>query len=222
VTTYATYIESLESGGVVGGNYANAGQLLKPMDSSQYEVGVKAYLRGLLLTGAFFQIDKSLNYAGSDNVLTQDGRERHRGFEFSATGRLFDSLNILGGFTLLDAKNIKTTNGALDGNRPKYVPKTIAKLYLEYDTPFVEGLTLNGGFNHFGSSYANNSNLVKAPAYNVVDLGLRFQTALWGKTTIFRFDVTNVANKAYWAAEPGAELFLAQPRAFILTGSIEF
>jgi iron complex outermembrane receptor protein len=222
VSTYVSYIESLESGGTVGATYANAGELLKPMASEQYEVGVKATLGGLFLTGAYFHIDKSLNYANAQNVLTQDGRERHRGFEFTVTGRVFDSLTALGGFTIIDAKNVKTNGGTLDGKRPKYVPKTIAKMYLEYDAPFLEGLTFTGGIDYYGSSYANNSNLVKAPSHATVDLGVRYKAEILGKESVFRFDVTNVANKAYWGAEPGAELFLAPPRTFILTGGIEF
>jgi iron complex outermembrane receptor protein len=222
VTTYASFIESLESGGIAGPTYANAGQLLKPMDSEQYEIGVKAMVGGVLLTGAWFQTDKSLNYAGADNVLTQDGRERHRGFEFTVTGKALDSLTLLGGFTYLDARMLRTQNGALDGRRPKYVPKTIGKMYVEYDAPFIEGLTLTGGVDYYGSSYANNSNLAKVPSHATVDLGLRFRTRIYGKDSVFRFDVTNLTDKAYWGAEPGAELFLAQPRTFILTGAVEF
>ncbi|MFV7791632.1 TonB-dependent receptor domain-containing protein, partial [Aliarcobacter lanthieri] len=39
LTTYATYIESLEQGTIVGSNYANENEILDPYKSKQYEVG---------------------------------------------------------------------------------------------------------------------------------------------------------------------------------------
>ncbi|MDR3203870.1 MAG: TonB-dependent siderophore receptor [Deltaproteobacteria bacterium] len=222
VTTYASYIQSLENGTIVGATYANAGELLKPLTSDQYEIGVKAEVAGLLLSAAFFKIDKGLQFADVNNYYKQDGRQRNKGVELSVMGRLFDSLNLFGGITFLDAKMVKTQGGNLDGNRPQYIPNVIAKLYAEYDLPFLQGLTVSAGFDHFGSVMANATNLVHVPSYTTVDVGLRYKTSLWDHEAIFRLDVNNVGDKAYWAAEPGAEIFLAPPRNVILTGSFAF
>lgn len=59
LTTYVTYIESLEQGTIVGDDYSNRGEVLSPYVSKQYEVGAKYSLNdSVLLTGALFRIEK--------------------------------------------------------------------------------------------------------------------------------------------------------------------
>ncbi|MFV7791688.1 TonB-dependent receptor domain-containing protein, partial [Aliarcobacter lanthieri] len=54
LTTYVTYIESLEQGIIVGTQFSNANEVLPPLVSKQYEVGLKYNLLDdkLLLTSA--------------------------------------------------------------------------------------------------------------------------------------------------------------------------
>src|SRR5690606_12144426 len=59
LTTYATYMESIEPGAIVESTYRNAGEVLKPMLSEQYELGARASLAALQLGAALFQIEKS-------------------------------------------------------------------------------------------------------------------------------------------------------------------
>ena len=55
----------------------------------------------LLLTGAIFDIEKAYEFTNSDNVYTQDGRQKHTGIEFNATGKLFDKLTVVSGIAAL-------------------------------------------------------------------------------------------------------------------------
>ena len=222
ITTYVTYVESLENGVVVASTYANAGETLPPLKGEQIEVGVKAEVGGVLLTGALFQIDKGLQYGNASNYYVQDGRQRNKGFELAARGRLFGQLTFLGGVTALDATMVKTQNGTLDGKKPTYMPDVLAKLYVEWDLPFLEGLTLTGGIYHNGEAMGNALNLAALPSYTTGDLGLRYQAAIYGLESIFRLNVNNITNKGYWAAESGSDVTLAPPRDIILTGEIQF
>ncbi len=113
ISTYVTYIEALEQGGMAGDAFngvpvVNAGEVMQPLMSEQVEIGVKARVGDMLLTTALFQIDKGLQYYDASNpaapVFVQDGRQVHRGIEFTAFGKLTDNLTLVGGFTLLDAK----------------------------------------------------------------------------------------------------------------------
>ncbi|WP_220494697.1 TonB-dependent receptor domain-containing protein, partial [Klebsiella pneumoniae] len=52
LTTYATYIEGLEQGGVAPDEAVNRLQVLPPMRSKQRELGVKAELGGVLVSVA--------------------------------------------------------------------------------------------------------------------------------------------------------------------------
>ena len=59
LTTYVTYIESLEQGQIVNDDYSNSGEILDPLVSKQYEVGAKYSVNeSILLTSALFRIEK--------------------------------------------------------------------------------------------------------------------------------------------------------------------
>ena len=128
----------------------NAGQILAPQVSEQYEVGAKATVGETLFTLAFFNIDKPNNYKNSLGYYTQDGRQENNGMEFSVTGKVVPELTVVGGITLLDPKVKKTSVAANEGNAPTNVAKQLAKVYAEYDLDAVPGLALTGGAYYTG------------------------------------------------------------------------
>ena len=138
-------------------NVINAGEVMGPLTSSQIELGAKIEFDGMLLTAALFEIDKGLEYYNAVNdkqyEFVQDGRQVHRGLEFTATGKLTENLTLVGGFTLLDAKTKTKHNPELEGKRPMEVAEQLFKLYGEYNITAIPGLVINGGFNHTGSFY---------------------------------------------------------------------
>jgi iron complex outermembrane receptor protein len=218
ITTYATYMESLENGTIVGPTYANAGEHLDPLMSEQYEMGVKADIYGVMLTGALFHIDKGLQYADTSiNRYVQDGRQRHRGIELTARGKIFDSLNLMGGFTYLDAEVRKSSTPRYEGKRPQYVPKTLAKLYLEYELPFIKGLALTGGMYFNGNSMANNDNTARISPHTTGDIGMRYVMQAYGIDGTLRLTVNNVTDKAYWVGERGSDVILGDPRTILFS-----
>ncbi|KLE05889.1 TonB-dependent receptor, partial [Aliarcobacter butzleri] len=103
LTTYVTYIESLEAGSVVGDSYSNSGEILDPLVSKQYEVGAKYSINeSILLTSALFRIEKANQYsdlATPKPKYVQDGEQIHQGMELTATGKVTDNLTIFGGGT---------------------------------------------------------------------------------------------------------------------------
>ena len=222
ITTYATYMESLEPGGIVGSSFANAGEMLKPMRSQQYEVGIKAEVRGLLLTAALFQIDKSNNFRDQNNRQTQDGRQVHNGLELSVQGRLFEDLTLYGGYTYLDPQIKKANNSALNGKEPVGISHHIFKMYAEYDIPFLEGLTLTGGVYYMGSTYRNYDNTERMPGYTTADLGARYTTDYFGFDTTFRLNVTNITNEKYWIIDPLESIHISQPRTLSFSATVSF
>ncbi|MFX4232119.1 TonB-dependent receptor domain-containing protein, partial [Aliarcobacter butzleri] len=84
LTTYTTYIVSLEQGTIVGNIYENENEILDPYVSKQYEIGAKYSILDdkLLLTSALFRIEKGNSYADNSTVatfgkptLSQDGEQ---------------------------------------------------------------------------------------------------------------------------------------------------
>ena len=225
ITTYATYIEALEQGAIVPttyGNYTNAGQTLAPYVDHQYEVGAKATVGGMLLTAALFQIDKANTFSRDNGdgtqTLLENGREVHKGIEFTASGKATADLTLFGGFTFFDAKVENAAQWyAQEGKIPDFVSEQMAKLYAEYNLPFLKGLTLTGGVYYTGKFYVDPANTQYAPAVVLADVGARYTTTIYGKTTIYRLNVTNVTNENYWIGGP-----LGIPRAIAFSATVKF
>ncbi|WP_418185055.1 TonB-dependent siderophore receptor [Aliarcobacter vitoriensis] len=200
LTTYATYMEALENGTTVGNDYKNAGEVFDPYVSKQYEVGAKYSIsENLLLSSALFRIEKANSYEDlttSPKTLTQDGLVIHEGFELTATGKLTDNLTIVGGGTYMDLEIDKALSN--EGKKPTNTASKMAKLYAEYNLPFISGLTLTGGAYYTGKSYRDGANKDVIPSYTVYDAGLRYKTKLDKFPTTFIVNATNLTNKKYW------------------------
>jgi len=228
LSTYGTYSQSLEAGLIVPTNsnviYTNAGQVLPPYLSKEYEIGAKANVGGLLLTAALFQIQKALQYSvtNSDGTATyfQDGREVHDGLELSATGNISEGFRIYSGLTLLDPKvtNNKATP-IYNGKYPEFVANQMAKVTAEYDLPFAPGLTLTGGVYYTGKAAADQLNSQFIPAFTTGDIGLRYQGNLpTGQPVVFRLNVSNVTDAKYWLSPYNVGL----PRTVAASAQIKF
>lgn len=220
VSLYSTYIEALQSGGIVplGPTYTNAGAILPPTISKQLEFGAKANVGGVLLTLAAFQINMANSYVATnpDGTLTQnqDGRQINKGIELTATGKVTDDLTVRGGVTYLDPTVTKTNDPTLLGKEPQAVSRSRATLYGEYRLPFLRSLYLTGGVSYVGSSYLDAVNTILVPAYAVGDVGLRYETAYNGTPLIMRLNVQNVADHNYWIQNGAGAIALGFPRTY--------
>lgn len=210
---------AIDSAGVNHFNvpFRNAGQVFEPAVSKQYELGVKAIVNNsLLLTLAAFKIDKvnyfttafppDSQYAIWTVERAKDGRELHRGIELTATGKVTDRLAIVGGVTWLRATVEKMAPSSVpsdykpqEGHIKAGIPERTAKLYAEYETPFIDGLFLVGG-GFYSGKYHNSASPALDwiwPSSVTYDAGLRFETAIKGVDTTFNLYVTNVTNNYY-------------------------
>ena len=218
LTTYATYIEGLQAGGVAPSDAINAGQALAPQISEQYEIGAKATVGETLFTLAFFNIDKPNNYKNSAGLYTQDGRQENNGMEFSVTGKVVPELTVVGGITLLDPKVKKTAVTANEGNAPTNVAKQLAKVYAEYDLDAIPGFALTGGAYYTGKQYADEANHESLPSFTTFDAGARYKTHVADNDVTFRVNVANLANKEYWLNS----FYLGDPRTVQFSAQLEF
>ncbi|RBQ31554.1 TonB-dependent siderophore receptor [Arcobacter sp. FW59] len=212
LTTYATYIESLEAGTIVGIWYANEGNILDPYKSKQYEIGAKYSLfdEKALLTASLFRIEKANSYTDESTTaslgkptLTQDGEQIHQGLEIGLTGKVTDNLTLMGGVTFMDLSLEKIEDESLKGNKPTLVATKMAKLFVEYNIPYINGLAINTGAYYTGKSYVDQENKDVIPSYTIYDAGLRYSTKLGQYPTTFNINVQNLTNKIYWANANG-------------------
>lgn len=238
-SVYGNYIESLGQGATAGSTasingraYAvsNAGESLKPYVSKQKEIGTKFEANGFGAGLALFHTDKprSLYVAESSNTarFTSEGKDRHRGAEITVYGEVAQGVKLLGGITLLDAKQKSTGSSSTDGKRTIGAAKTQANIGLEWEVPKVQGLAFDGRMVYTGSSYADAANTLKVGGWTRFDLGARYRTQIGRHEATFRARLDNVANKKYWASVGGypnnGYLNAGAPRSFTLSASVDF
>jgi iron complex outermembrane recepter protein len=223
VTTYVSYAEGLEQGGVAPFNTANAGEYQDPIESEQIELGVKTALTDLVtVTLSLFQIEKGLEFVNADNVYVQDGRQQHRGVELQTQGAVTQRLFLTAGATYLDTELRRTGDLATEGNRTENVPEWQASVYADYALRFVDGLHVSGGYYYVGDRAVNAQNTTFIDAYSRVDLGATYRLPIFDRPLVLRAQVKNLTDERYWAAAEFASVYPGEPRTYYFSIQAEF
>ncbi len=242
LSLYANRIEGLMQGATAGATgidpdtgltlpIINAGDVLPPFKSVQYEVGGKLTLGAIDLGLALFQIDRPNAIVLRDTAnpgflrFGPFGEQRNRGVELTFAGALMAGLRLIGGVSVNDPELRRTPGGVNEGNDPTGIPEWLANANIEWDLPFVPGLTLTGRVVHTGAQAVNEINTLEIEDWTRFDLGMRFVTVVADKPLTLRFNVDNVANQRYWASafsSFGTQLLQGTPRTFKASASIDF
>jgi iron complex outermembrane recepter protein len=242
LSLYANRIEALVQGAVAPASGANpsggaalpvtnAGEVLPPFVSEQYEIGGKLTRGGVDLSLALFQIDQSTAILRPDpdqaNALEFGpfGVQRNRGVEFTVAGEIADGLRLIAGGSIIDAKLRETQNGVNEGNQAVGVPEYLLNANVEWDVPFAPALTLTGRVVHTGEQAANIGNTLFLDDWTRFDIGARYVAVVGGQPLTFRVNLDNVADADYWAAAFDSfrpDLLLGAPRTFKASVTYDF
>lgn len=222
VAFYYNYLEGLSKGDVAPSNAANAGEIFAPYVSRQHEVGVKLDYGTFMSTLALFQIEKPSGELAAGRFSVQ-GEQRNRGLELNLFGEVAPGTRLLAGVTLLDAQLTQTSIAANRGNAPVGVPEVQANLWGEWDTPWVEGLTLTSGAIYTGSQYVDQANTQRLDPWTRIDVGARYSTRIAERPTTFRATVQNLFDRQYWSGVASYGAFSqASPRTLLLSATVDF
>lgn len=244
LVVYGNYMEDLEPSELRIDDDGNA-TMADPRVSRQFEIGVRknwgdfvttlnafqitrpGYWRGTTTTGTDFA---ALSAAGLAYSGKEQGKERNRGIEFNAYANLLNqTLRPSFGIMYLQSRVKDYPNAAdnLVSGVQVANPKVIAKAGIEWDTPFVKGLTLSSNVQYFGKSYQRTDKAYAFPSYTLVDVGARYKTKLGGKNALtVSGAVENLFNKNYWQVQRGqydrSFAVLGMPRTYWLKAELEF
>ena len=170
-------------------------QPLPPEKNKAYEVGAKWSLldQALDVTAAAFEIRKSNSRSQNpDNTFTANGDIRVRGLRLGAAGQLARGWQVIGGYTHLDAKITSAIAPGTQGKIPANTPSDTATLWSTYDLPL--DVQVGGGATYVSKRYANNTDLVSAPAYVRLDA-----TVAWRRPHYeLRLNLFNLTDKRYY------------------------
>ncbi|MGN6456373.1 MAG: TonB-dependent receptor, partial [Achromobacter mucicolens] len=222
VSLYGNFTSGLTRGGIAPATAANAGQVFAPYKSKQYEAGVKVDWGKIITSASVFQITRPNSMTDPDTrIYSFDGEQRNRGLELSAFGEAMPGLRMMASATFYDATLKRTAGGVNDGNEANGVPKNTFNLGVDWDTPWVRGLSLNARVIHTSSMYFNAANTLTLPSWTRYDIGARYNTEILGRSVVFRANIENLFNKDFWLAS-GSYATVAAPRTFLLSAQIDF
>lgn len=216
---YLSYSEGLEEGETAPSGTANQGTRMAPGVSKQKEIGARWLApNGTLVSAALFDILRPGYYTTAANIYTADGEQHYAGLEMSAQGKLTRQLGWQASALWLDPefRNIGT---AYDGKLPENAARRTGSLFLNYELPFVAGLSINGGAYYTGRRPVDDLNQAWLDPVTLYGAGVRYATRVFGKQTTWQLNVENLTDEHYWAAA-GTRLAAGAPRTF--KASIKF
>jgi len=219
---YSNYTAGLQAGSTAGPTYANAGQVFAPQKTKQIEIGVKKDWGMLMTQAAIFQITQP-STTTEGNVYSFGGEQRNRGLELTAYGEVQRGLRLMASAAFLDAKLTRTDGGVNQGNDANGVPARTFNVGLDWDTPWVPGLSLNGRVISTSSMYFDAANQLRMPGWSRVDIGARYRTKVGSQPLVLRASLENVSDKAYWVTSTNPSYAtVGAPRTLMLSAQIDF
>ncbi|WP_449234125.1 TonB-dependent siderophore receptor [Azospirillum doebereinerae] len=221
VSLYANYAEGLTRGTIVGAGYANTGAVLAPFKSKQYEAGVKVDWGTVTTTAAVFQVARPNSIRTASNDLAYDGEQRNRGLELSAYGEILPGLRAMASATFLKPELTRTAVAVEQGNDAAGVPDKTFSGSLDWTTPWVPELSLNGRVIYTSGSYLTAANTLRFDSWTRVDVGARYNAVVAGKPVALRANVENLFDKNYWLTT-GTYVTVGAPRTVVLSASVDF
>lgn len=136
------------------------GDLLDPILSEQYEVGVKFEPKGWNTTfsAAVFDLTKSRDVvAGSNGFSQQVGKSKSQGLELEVNSDVTPNLSLVASYTYTDARVTKDAPGSLFEDRQLTgIPRNQASTWATYRflDGALSGLRLGGGVRYFDNTFA--------------------------------------------------------------------
>jgi iron complex outermembrane receptor protein len=221
-TAYVSYVESMEPGGSAGVTDKNYRQTFGPLTSKQYEVGWKADKDTWGANLALFRVERGYGYTNQSGYYVQDGTQRFQGLDASGWVRLARNWRVIGGVLLLNTKAVDVDDPVVAGKRIFATPRYVVTGRVEYDTPFVRGLTLAAGVKVTGQQEVDAANTISVPAYTTIDLSAKYATRIAGKSVVLRAAVNNLTDKRYWTTTYNGFVLPGSTRTFLASATMDF
>lgn len=230
---YAARAESVTRGEVVGSTYANAGELLDSLKTTQTELGVKQKYKDLFFTLAYFEMNQPNNIEienptdAKSLLYKPNGENVYKGFDLNITGKLTNKWNTFGGIEYLDGKQEKTTKGQFDGKPVNGVANWRAIAGLEYKPD--ENSSIITRLNYSGTAkyvaYKDDNQFIRhVPSWKTVDVFASTKAKINGVPFTLKAQCYNLFNSSHWIAQTGqgTKFMLSNPRTLMLSAEFDF
>lgn len=172
------------------------GELLKPREGDQIEIGLKGHWQDTLSArlSAYHLTDENAAAPTKDGDQVALGKRQMQGVELEVNGEIMPNLQVSGGYSYLDS-DIKQASSDRDDGIFLLMPKHSANLWVSYeaDNWLARPLTVGLGVNAVGKF--SSSQGIKADSYNTWDamVSYPFNDQLTGQLNVY-----NLFNKDHY------------------------
>ncbi|MQW92002.1 TonB-dependent siderophore receptor [Acinetobacter sp. dk771] len=226
---YASYAKGLSDGKSAPWFTEDDGTTLAPIDSVQYEIGLKQQVNQFLLTAALFDLRQDNQYTKPIDgkfYFIEEGKQHNIGLELGLNGALTDHISLTSSLALTKAELADVDALEYRNHQMQNVPKVRFATQLAYQVPQIEGLSILAAGRYSSSKYANKEATAKVDSYSVFDLGMHYQFKLHRHDAHLRLNVENIFNEKYWRDVGDSDgdnyLFLGAPRTATLSFNMNF
>ena len=222
VVFYAGYSKGLEESPVAPEIAVNRGEAPPAIITEQMDAGLRLNLSpALRLVAGVFEVRKPYFALDPNLVFRQLGERRNRGLEMSIAGQITPRLSLVLGAVFIDS----TVSGdavdlGLIGRRPVGAIARNVNGALNWDLPWLEGLSLDLAYEGTSDRIANAANTFVIPARYAAALGGRYRFDLAGKPATFRAQIASV-NDAYGFNNIGQGFYYNLPRRFQMSLTVD-
>jgi iron complex outermembrane recepter protein len=219
---YAGYTKGLEESPVAPEIAVNRGEAPPAIITEQMDAGFRyAITPALRLVAGMFDVRKPYFALDPSRVFRELGEVRNRGIEVSLAGQITPRLSIVLGGVFLDA----TVSGdqvdlGLIGRRPVGSSGRTITGALNWDLPWVQGLSLDLAYESTADRIANSANTFVIPARYVVALGGRYRFDILDKPATFRAQLASV-NNPYGYNNLGEGFYYNPPRRLQMSLTVD-
>ncbi len=197
---YAGYTKGLEESPVAPDIAVNRGEAPPAIITQQMDAGFRYKLTSALsLVAGVFDVRKPYFGLDPELVFRNLGEVRNRGIEASLAGQITPRLSVVLGAVFLDAKvSGDAVELGLIGRRPVGSIGRVVTGAVNWNVPWVEGLSLDLAYESSSDRIANRANTFEIPARYVASLGGRYRFDLFEKPATFRAQLASVNNPYGW------------------------
>ncbi|WP_284603388.1 TonB-dependent siderophore receptor [Dickeya dadantii] len=226
ISPYVSYSTSFEPNLDSG---APGTPAFKPTTGEQKEVGVKFQPKGsnTLLTVSLFDITQKniTSYNSVTRYNEQIGKVKSKGVETEAHTQLTPEISLMAAYSYTDAVTKESYTASQVNKAPSSIPRHAASAWGSYSfhNGPLKGVTLGTGVRYIGSTYGDNAESFKVPAYTLFDAMARYELGSLAsqlKGAAVQLNVNNLTDKHYVASCGGdTACFYGSGRTVVATVS---
>ncbi|MEA1015658.1 TonB-dependent receptor [Sphingosinicella sp. LY1275] len=219
---YAGYSKGLEESPVAPEVAVNNGEAPPAIITEQMDAGFRLNLTdSLRLVAGVFDVRKPYFALDPGKVFRELGAVRNRGIELSLAGQITPRLSIVLGGVFLDAEvSGDEVELGLIGKKPVGSIGRVVTGALNWNLPWVDGLSLDISYESRSKTVANADNSFVIPGRYVISPGVRYRFDIADKPATFRAQVGTL-NSVYGFSNIGEGFYYNQPRRFQMSLTVD-